>query len=90
VSHTKADALSRKIPCELDGVDCGKCHRHIRDTFDTPKSLVCNTVRIQVPRVTLVEPRAHYDVVRMQLVRTRALARLKSEQTNIEAPTLSL
>jgi len=44
VSHTNADAPSKKILCELDGMDCKQCHRHIRDTFDMPNSLVCNRV----------------------------------------------
>jgi len=56
VSRTNADALSRKIPCELEGIDCRQCHRHIRDTFDTSDCLVCNTVQLEVPRVTPVEP----------------------------------
>jgi len=88
VSHTNADALSRKIPCELNGVDCRQCHKHIRDSFDTPDRLVCNRVPLKVPRVTPVEPRSHSDIIRAQPVRTRAQARLESEHMHIEAPTL--
>jgi len=46
VPHTKADALSRKIPCEINEVDCRQCHKYIRDSFDTPDSLVCNPVQL--------------------------------------------
>jgi len=58
-----------------------------RDSFDTPDSLVCNRVRLEVPRVTPVEFRSHSDVIRGQPVRTKAQARLKNKHTNIEAPT---
>jgi len=87
VSHTNADALSRKIPCELNGVDCRQCHKYIRDTLDTPNNLVCNTVRLEVPRGTPVKPRPHLNIIRAQPVRTRAQARLESEHTGIEAST---
>jgi len=87
VSHTNADALSRKIPCELNGIDCRQCHKYIRDSFDTPDGLVCNNMRLDVLRVTPVEHCSRADVIRAQPVRTRAQARLESEHTNIEAPT---
>jgi len=94
VSLTNADALSRTIPCELNEVDgrqcheyIRKCHEYIRNSFETPESLVCNRVRLEVPRVIPVEPRSHLDVIRAQPIRTRAQARLESEQTNIEVQT---
>jgi len=87
VSPTNANALSRKILCELNGVDCRLCHKYIRNSFDTLDSLVCNRVRLEVPRLTPVEPRSHSDVKRAQPVRTRAQARLENEHTNIEVPT---
>jgi len=87
VSHTNADAFSKKIPCELNGTDCRQCHKYIRDSFETPNSLVSNRMRLEVPRVTPVKPRSHSDVIRAQPVRTRAQARLENEHMNIEAPT---
>jgi len=88
VSHTNADALSRKIPSELDGVNFRQCQKHIRDSFDVPDNLVCNNVRIQTPRLTPEGPGSHPEVIHAKPVRTRAQARLESESTNIEAPTL--
>jgi len=88
VSHTNADALGKKIPCELNGMDCRQCHKYICDTFDMPDSLVGKRMKMEVPTPTTIIHREPSDVKRAKAVRTRAQARLESEQTNIEAPTL--
>jgi len=64
VSCTNADALSRTIPCELNGVDCRQCHKYIQDSFDTTASLVCNQMRLEVPRVTPLTPGFHTGTAR--------------------------
>jgi len=87
VSHTNTDALSRKIPCELNGIDYRQCHKYIRGSFETPNSLVCNRMRLEVRRVTRVEHRSGANFIRAQPIWTRAQARLESEHTIIEAPT---
>jgi len=74
VSHTNADALSRKITCELQGVDCRQCHRYVRDTFEVPKGPGCNRIRVVTPDVAPVLHR-HRDTIRAQPVQTRAQAR---------------
>jgi len=72
VSHTNADALSRKIPCELSGIDCRQCHRHIRDTFDIPDEPGCKRIRVAVTGPSPVAHRHIDDIIRAQPVRTRA------------------
>jgi len=86
VSHTNADALSRKIPCELSGIDCRQCHRHIRDTFDIPYGPGCRRIRVAATGPSPVAHRHIDDILRAQPVRTRAQARMESEEGNIEAP----
>jgi len=79
VSHTNADALSRKIPCELQGVDCRQCHKYIRDTFDVPDGPGCNRIRVAAPDTSPVIHRHTDYTLRAQPVRTRAQARLETE-----------
>jgi len=87
VSHTNADALSRKIPCKLNGIDCRQCHKHIRDTFDIPDRLGCKRMQIEVTGTNPIVHRHTDKIIRAQPVRTRAQARLESEEGNIEVPT---
>jgi len=86
MSHTNADALSRKIPCELNGINCRQCHKYIRDTFDIPDGLGCKRIRIAAAGTTPIVHRHIDDIIRAQPVQTRAKARLESEEGNIEAP----
>jgi len=87
VSHTNADALSRKIPCELNGIDCPQSHKYICNTFDIPDELGCKRMRIAVTRTNPIVHRHTDDIIRAQPVRTRAQARVKSEEGNLVAPT---
>jgi len=75
VSHTNADALSRKIPCELQGVDCRQCHRYVSDTFDAPEGPGCKPIRVVTSVVDPVLHRHRADTIRAQPVQTRAQTR---------------
>jgi len=79
VSHTNADALSRKIPCELSGIDCRQCHRHIRNTSDMPDGPGCRHIRVVAAGPSPVAHRHIDDMIQAQPVRTRAQARMDSE-----------
>jgi len=87
VSHTNADALCRKIPCELNGIDCCQCDKYIRDCFNIPDGLGCKRMRIEVSRTNPTVNRHTDDIIRAQPKRTRAQARLENKKGNIEAPT---
>jgi len=80
VSHTNADALSRKIPCELGGTNCLKCHKHIPDTYELSDGPGCSRI-LAVPT---------HDTLRAQPVRTRAQARretVEEEQSDLTPNT---
>jgi len=72
LSHTNADALSRKIPCELQGVVCRQCHRYVRDTFEVPDSPGCKRIRVAAPDTETVIHRHRADTIPAQPMRTRA------------------
>jgi len=88
VSPTNADAFSRKIPCELGGIDCRQCHKHIRSTFDMPDGRECSRIRFGAAGRGPVAHRHRNDILWAQPVRTRAQARVATEKGEPAVPTL--